>query len=248
MRKIIAIMLVLLLGGLCACEAKQPSADVPPDKGTASVPVESPAATQKHSEPAETQAESEPAMTQTEPRTDSEPAETQTEPQPQEPETKTVSLTLPFMQTKDCVSFWPEDGAQSASLSLEIPTDWTEDSGLFYCPLDGGIRKVLEPICLLQKMDDAQWAKLAQFDVTQPDGETEYLSVTSGVDANGRDYIQLLGKSWPEGGAVSVWYPCFCYLRDTTGTTAVLTYYLLEPGDQTATAELRDILDSIRFE
>ena len=152
------------------------------------------------------------------------------------------------MNTEDFVSFWPEDGARSAGLSLEIPADWTEDAGLFYCPLDGGVRKVMEPVCLLKEMDDVKWAELAQFDLTQPDGETEYLSVTSGVDANGRDYIWLLGKSWPEGGTISVWYPCFCYLRDTTGTTVVLTYYLMDPEAQAAKEELVEIIDSIRID
>ena len=234
MKRIIALILIMimLLTVLCACAARQPSANDSSVKETASA----------SNVPPETQPVTEPAKTQ--PNT--EPSETQTTPQPpDEQKTKTVSLTLPFMQTEDCVSFWPEDGAQSASLSLEIPADWTEDMGLFYCPLDGGVRKVLEPVCLLREMNDAKWEQLAQFDVTQPDGETEYLSVTAGVDANGRDYIQLLGKSWPEGGTISVWYPCFCYLRDTNGSVAVLTYYLLDPEDQAAKEELLEIIDSV---
>ena len=249
MKRIIVLALaVLLLSGLCACAAQQPSADVPSDKETASAPMESSAETKDNSGPSETEKESELAVTQAEPQTDPEPTETQTEPRSPEPETKTVSLTLPFMNTEDFVSFWPEDGARSAGLSLEIPADWTEDAGLFYCPLDGGVRKVMEPVCLLKEMDDVKWAELAQFDLTQPDGETEYLSVTSGVDANGRDYIWLLGKSWPEGGTISVWYPCFCYLRDTTGTTVVLTYYLMDPEAQAAKEELVEIIDSIRID
>ena len=232
---IIALIMIMLLTGLCACAGRQPAANDSSDKETA---LASNAQTETHPD-------TEPSQTQP----DTEPQETQTTPQaPDGQGTKTVSLTLPFMQTEDCVSFWPEDGAQSASLSLEIPADWTEDMGLFYCPLDGGVRKVLEPVCLLRKMDDAKWENLTQFDLTQPDGETEYLSVTHGVDANGREYIQLLGKSWPEGGTISVWYPCFCYLRDTNGSVVVLTYYLLDPEDQAAKEELWKILNSIRME
>lgn len=255
MRRFFALTLVMvLLCGLCACAAQKPGSDVPSGKEVASTEVENgtqmqeetePTETRTEPQPAETQAEPQPAETQTEPR----PAETQTEPQPQnEPERKTVRLTLPFMETEDYVSFMPEDGAESGGLSLQIPADWTEDAALFYCPEDGGARKVLEPTCLLREMDDAQWNNLAQFDTAGAYGDVEYLSVTSGVDANGRNYIQLLAKSWPEGGTISVWYPCFCFLRDTTGTTVVLTYYLLDSEDQTAKAELREILDSIRLE
>ena len=264
MRRFFAVMMVILLFcGLCACAAQKPGSDVPSDKEAASTAVESgtqmqeeteptetrteaqPAETQVEPQPAETQAEPQPAETQTEPQ----PAETQTEPQPQnEPERKTVRLTLPFMETEDYVSFMPEDGAESGGLSLQIPADWTEDAGLFYCPEDGGVRKVLEPVCLLREMDDEQWDKLAQFDIAEDYGDIEYLSVASGTDANGRDYIQLMAKSWPEGGTISVWYPCFCFLRGTSGTTAVLTYYQLDSEDQTAKAELREILDSIRLE
>ena len=233
--RIIALIMIMLLTGLCACAARQPSANDSSGKETASAST--------------AQTEARPDTESTETRPDTEPPEPQTAPQaPDEHGTKAVSLTLPFMQTEDCVSFWPEDGAQSAGLSLEIPADWTEDMGLFYCPLDGGARKVLEPVCLLREMDDAKWEQLAQFDVTQIDGETEYLSVSAGVDGNGREYIQLLGKSWPEGGTISVWYPCFCYLRDTNGSVAVLTYYLLDPEDQAAKEELRKILNSIRME
>ena len=223
MKRLIALVMVMLLTGLCACAARQPSTNDSSGKETESA-----------------------SDVQTEARPDTEPTETQTKPlSPYEQGKKTVSLTIPFMQTEDCVSFWPEDSAQTASLSLEIPADWTEDMGLFYCPLDGGVRKVLEPVCLLREMDDTKWMKLAQFDLTQVDGETEYLSVTAGVDANGRDYIQLLGKSWPEGGTISVWYPCFCYLRDTNGSVAVLTYYLVDPEDQTSREELLEIIDSV---
>ena len=262
MKQIIAIMLaVLLLCSLGACAARNPS-----DQENASAPAGSPAETQEdlagaaareNTEPAESSAETQedlaPSETQTEPQTepqtDPEPTEIQTETQPQnEPEAKTVSLTLPFMETEDFFSFQPEDGAHSAGLSLEIPADWTEDAGLFYCPGEGGVRKVLEPICLLRDMDDAQWEKLARFDVTGAYGETEYLSVTPGVDAKGREYIQLLGKCWPEGGDISVWYPCTCFLRDTSGTAAVLTCYLLDPEDQPARAELQAILDSLRLD
>lgn len=237
MRRFLALTLVMvLLCGLCACGAQKPVADVPSDKETASAPVESGTQMQKETEPTETQ-------------TEPQPSEPQTEPQPQnEPERKTVRLSLPFMETADYVSFMPEDGSQSAGLSLQVPADWSEDAGLFYCPEDGRVRKVLEPICLLREMDDAQWNTLAQFDTTGAYGDIEYLSVASGTDANGRDYIQLLAKSWPEGGTISVWYPCSCFLRDTTGTAVVLTYYLLDPEDQTAKAELREILDSIRLE
>lgn len=237
MRRFFALTLVMvLLCGLCACAAQKPGSDVPSDKEVASTEVENGTQMQEETEPTETR---------TEPQT----AETQTEPQPQnEPERKTVRLTLPFMETEDYVSFMPENGAESGGLSLQIPADWTEDAALFYCPEDGGARKVLEPTCLLREMDDAQWNNLAQFDTAGAYGDVEYLSVTSGVDANGRNYIQLLAKSWPEGGTISVWYPCFCFLRDTTGTTVVLTYYLLDSEDQTAKAELREILDSIRLE
>ena len=246
MRRFFAMTLVMvLLCVLCACGVQKPASDVPSDKETASSPVESGTEMHRETEPAETRTEPQPVETQTEPQ----PAETQTEPQPQnEPERKTVRLTLPFMETEDYVSFMPEDDAKSGGLSLQIPADWTEDAGLFYCPEDGGVRKVLEPICLLREMDDAQWNTLAQFDTTGAYGDIEYLSVASGTDANGRDYIQLLAKSWPEGGTISVWYPCSCFLRDTTGTAVVLTYYLLDPEDQRAKAELREILDSIRLE
>ena len=228
MRRFLALTLVIvLLCGLCACRAKKPASDVPSGKETTSSPAENDTEMQKETEP----------------------SETQTKPQAQtEPEKKTVSLTLPFMETEDYVSFQPEASAQSASLSLKIPADWTEDAGLFDCPEDGGVRKVLEPICLLREMDGAQWDKLAKFDITGSYGEIEYLSVASGVDANGRDYIQLLAKSWPEGGTISVWYPCFCFLRDTTGTTVVLTYYLLDPEDSSGKATLQEILDSICLE
>ena len=254
MKRSIALTLaVLLLYGLCACAAKQPSADLPSEKESLSAPLESRSETQKNPEPPEKQAEpqtdSEASENRTEAQTDPEASEIQTEAQTRdEPETKTVSLTLPFMKTEDFVSFWSEGNTQAAGLTLQVPADWTEDAGLFYCPMDGSVRKVLEPVCLVEAMDDAQWEKLAHFDITQPDGETTYLSVTGGVDANGRDYIQLLGESYPEGGMVSVWYPCFCYLRDAGGSTVVLTYYLLDPEDQTAKAELREILDSIRLE
>ena len=47
MKRIIVLALaVLLLSGLCACAAQQPSADVPSDKETASAPMESSAETQ----------------------------------------------------------------------------------------------------------------------------------------------------------------------------------------------------------
>lgn len=228
MRRFFALTLVIaLLCSMCACAAQKSTAEVPSGKDTTSAPSESHTETQKEMEP----------------------SETQTKPQAQtEPEKKTVSLTLPFMETEDYVSFQPEASAQSASLSLKIPADWTEDAGLFDCPEDGGVRKALEPICLLREMDDAQWDKLAKFDITGSYGEIEYLSVASGVDANGRDYIQLLAKSWPEGGTISVWYPCFCFLRDTSGTTAVLTYYLLDPDDSSGKATLQEILNSIRLE
>lgn len=255
MRRFFALTLVVvLLCGLCACGSQKPAADVPSDKETASAPVESGTQLQKETEPTEAQTEPQSSEPQTEPQpsepqAEPQPSEPQTEPQPQnEPERKTVRLTLPFMETADYVSFMPEDGAQSAGLSLQVPADWSEDAGLFYCPEDGGVRKVLEPICLLREMDDAQWNALAQFDTAGAYGDIEYLSVASGTDANGRDYIQLLAKSWPEGGTISVWYPCSCFLRDTTGTAVVLTYYLLDPEDQTAKAELREILDSIRLE
>ena len=277
MKRILTFTLVLLLlCGLGACGAREASGDLPSDRETASAPPESPAETQTgskpaeaqtelrtESDPAETQAEPqtepETAETQTEPQTEPEPAESQTEPGPAETQTeprarnetemKTVSLTLPYMETEDFFSFQPEAGEESAGLSLRVPADWTEDAGLFYCPMDGGVRKVLEPVCLLRALDDARWDALVGFDVTGEYGETEYLSVVSGVDANGREYIQLLGKSWPEGdGTISVWYPCFCFLRDTTGATAVLTYYLLDPEDPAAQAELGAILDSIRLD
>ena len=262
MKRITALTLVmLLLCGLWACAAQNSSG-----RETTSAPAGNPAesqedlegAAQNDTEPAESSAETqedlEPSETQTEPRTEPqtepEPTAARTEPQPQdEPETKPVSLTLPFMATEDYFSFQPEDGEGSGSLSLEIPAEWTEDAGLFYCPGDGGVRKVLEPICLLRDMDDAQWEKLARFDVTGSYGETEYLSVDPGVDAKGREYIQLLGKCWPEGdGTIRVWYPCTCFLRDTNGAAAVLTYYLLDPEDQSARAELQAILDSIRLD
>ena len=68
---------------------------------------------------------------------ETEPSETQMSPQSQtELEKKTVGLTLPFMETKDYVSFQPEARAQSASLSLKIPADWAEDTGLLYGPSD----------------------------------------------------------------------------------------------------------------
>ena len=225
MKRFFALMLVMaLLCSMCACAAQTSTSDVPSNKATASAPLES----------------------HTEMQKETEPSETQTNPQPQtELEKKTVSLTLPFMETADYVSFQPEAGAQSASLSLKIPADWTEDAGLFYCPADGGVRKVLEPICLLREMDDAQWDRLAQFDITGLYGEIEYLTVTSGFDANGRDYVQLLAKSWPEGGTITVWYPCFCFLRDTNGTTAVLTYYFLNPDDLLGKATLQEIIDSM---
>ena len=268
MKRILTFTLVLLLlCGLGACGAREASGDLPSDRETASAPPESPAETQTGSKPAEAQTElrteSDPAETQAEPQTEPETAETQTEPQTEpgpaetqteprarnETEMKTVSLTLPYMETEDFISFRLEAGEESAGLSLRVPADWTEDAGLFYCPMDGGIRKVLEPVCLLRELDDARWEALARFDVAGDYGETEYLSVVSGVDANGREYIQLLGKSWPEGdGTISVWYPCFCFLRDTTETTAVLTYYLLDPEDPAAMAELGAILDSIRLD
>ena len=239
-RFITLTLVVILLCCLYACAGQQPSADVPSDKESTSAPLESQAEPQKDTASAEN-------------RTDSqmytEASEIQTEPQnPDEPVTNTVSLTIPVMKTEDFVSFWPEGNTQAAGITLQIPADWSEDAGLFYCPMEGSVRKVLEPVCLVEAMDDAQWEKLAHFDITQPDGETTYLSETGGVDANGRDYIQLLGESYPEGGMVSIWYPCFCYLRDAGGSTVVLTYYLLDPEDQAAKAELREILDSIRLE
>ena len=241
MKRLITLTLALLL--LCclyACAGQQPSADVPSGKESTSAPLESQAEPQKDTTPAENQTDS---------QTETEPSEIQTEPQnPDVSVMKTVSIAIPVMKTEDFVSFWPEGNTQESGITLQIPADWSEDAGLFYCPMEGSVRKVLEPVCLVEAMDDAQWEKLAHFDITQPDGETTYLSVTGGVDANGRDYIQLLGKSYPEGGTVSVWYPCFCYLRDAGGSTVVLTYYLLDPEDQTAKAELREILDSIRLE
>lgn len=225
MRRFFALMLVMvLLCGLCACAAQTSASELPSSKTAASAPWESRTETQKETEPSE-------------PRTT---LQSQTA-----PEMKPVSLPLPYMETEDFVSFMPEDGTQTAVLSLMIPADWTEDAGLFYCPADGGVRKVLEPICLLREMDDARWDKLAQFDVTESYGETEYLSVTSGVDANGRDYIQLLARSWPEGGTISVWYPCFCFLRDKNGSAAVLSYYLLDPDDSAGKATLQEIIDSM---
>ena len=241
MKRLITLALALLL--LCclyACAGQQHSADIPSEKENSSAPLESQAEPQKDTAPAESQTDS---------QTETEPAGTQTEPQTQvDSETKTVSLSLPVMKTEDFISFWPEGNTQESGITLQIPADWSEDAGLFYCPMEGSVRKVLEPVCLVEAMDDAQWEKLAHFDITQPDGEATYLSVTGGVDANGRDYIQLLGESYPEGGMISVWYPCFCYLRDAGGSTVVLTYYLLDPEDQTAKAELREILDSIRLE
>lgn len=268
-RSILALTLaVLLLCGLCACAAKKSSAETS-GKDTAAAPAESPAETQRDTAPAETQTdleptepeptEPEPTEPETEPEptepetkreTEPEPTEPETEPQPQtEPETKTVSLTLPYMETEDYFSFRPEDGEGSAGLTLQIPGDWTEDSGLFYCPYEDGVRKVLEPVCLLRDMDDEKWEALAQFDIAGNYGELEFLSVDPGVDANGRDYIRQLGKCWPDGGGtIRVWYPCICFLRDTNGTAAVLTCYLLDPEDPSAQAELEAILDSIRLE
>lgn len=223
-RFFVLTLVVVLLCSLCACAAQIFTTEVPSGKDTASASLESLTETQKKTEP----------------------SEPQTRPQSQtELEKKTVSLMLPFMETEDFVSFQPEASAQSASLSLTIPADWTEDAGLFDCPEDGGVRKVLEPICLLREMDDAQWDKLAKFDITGSYGEIEYLSVSPGIDANGRNYIQLLAKSWPEGGTISVWYPCFCFLRDTNGTTAVLAYYLLDPEDSSGKATLQEVIDSM---
>ena len=241
MKRSIALALaMLLLCSLCACAGQQPSAALPSDKESAAAPPESLAETQKNPEASESQ---------TEARTDPEASNLQTEPQAQvKPETKAVSLTLPVMKTEDFVSFQAEENAQEAGLTLQIPADWTEEAGLFYCPWDGAVRKVLEPVCVVKAMDDAQWEQLAHFDLTQPGGETVFLSMTEGVDSNGRDWIQLLGQSWPEGGTIRVWYPCFCFLRDPGGDTAVLTCYLMDPEDQAARAELQEILDSIRLE
>ncbi len=252
-RTITLTLLILLLCGLCACAARQRSADVPPEKEGVSGPQESQKETEKNPEPSENPAqppaESEPSEPPTEPQAESEPAEPQTEPQPgEETETKTVRLSLPYMKTEDFFSYWPEENAEAAGLTLQIPADWTEEAGLYYCPWNGSIRKVMEPVCLVEAVDDAQWQRLGHLDITQPNGETTFLSVTGGVDSGGREYLRVLGESCPDGGEISVWYPCFCYLRDTNGNTAVLTCYLLDPEDPAAMAELQAMLDSIRFE
>ncbi len=181
--------------------------------------------------------------TATEPTSNTDSTDTPSEPSHQnEQETKTVRLTLRFMKIKD-EFYWlgPEVGDPSGTLSLDIPADWTESMGIFYCPAWSG--KVLEPVALFRTMDDAQWDRLVHYDPSERIGEQgEFLYVVPGVDANGRDFVKVMEE------IERFWYSCSFYLRDTSGSVVHMVYYMLDPEDQSAHAELQRIIDSIRVE
>ena len=241
-----SLLALLLLVSLCACAGTGSAGSGTPSEALEGQAQNAPDEQSRNE--IDTQPQNEPAeQPQIEP--DSQPQNEPEAPAQSAAETRAVSLALPFMETEDYVGFWSLGSVEAARVSLRVPADWSEEAGLFYCPTEGGTRKILEPVCLLRETDEAQWASLAQFNVAEDYGEVEYLSVTQGADANGRPCIFLLGKSWPEGdGAIVVWYPCTCYLRDPSGLTAVLIYYLSDPEDGAAMAEFRAVIDSFRFE
>lgn len=164
------------------------------------------------------------------------------------PEWSSFSLSMPYHTTKDFRSFLPTRMVP-APVSLEIPSDWTEDSGIFYRVQDGRPMKILEPILMLRAVDEDLWETLQTFDLTQPNGEQEFISLSEGKDVQGRDFILLQSKCRAADHYGDIlWYPCSVFLRDPSGDTAFMTYYFLNPEDTAARAELLAVIDSFRFD